>query len=81
MSDSQKKHLRVEYNGIVLFDGHVDEVNWTDSASGVTVNGRVRKPGQSAGGNFLDLLAAAAKKPAAQQDSDQINHQAAHAQQ
>lgn len=79
MNESVKKHLRVEYNGITLFDGEVDEVNWTDGSTGVTVNGRIRRPGSSgsAAGGFLDMLAAAAgKKPLIEQPREELNPQA-----
>ena len=52
------KQLRVEYNGIVLFDGQVDEVSWSDSDSGVTVTGKMRRAGGGGGGaaGLLELL-------------------------
>lgn len=50
------KNLKVEYNGIVLFDGNVDEVSWSDSENGVTVSGKIRRPGTGGGGGFLDML-------------------------
>lgn len=58
------KHLRVEYNGIVLFDGNVDEVNWSDGPGGVTVSGKVKaKAAQNGGGGgLLDLLTSASKR-------------------
>jgi hypothetical protein len=56
------KHLRVEYNGIVLFDGQVDEVSWNDSEGGVTVSGKMRRAGGSGGGGLLDLLAGARRQ-------------------
>lgn len=54
------KHLKVEYNGIVLFDGDVEEVNWSDSTNGVTVTGKVRSGG--GGGGLLDILTAASRR-------------------
>ena len=73
------KHLKVEYEGTVLFDGEVDEVVWRDDANGVTVTGRMRREGGS-GSALIDLLSSAARRsktlsgeianqPAPQQDS------------
>jgi hypothetical protein len=59
------KHLRVEYNGIVLFDGGVDEVNWSDGPNGISVNGKFGKSASVGGGvagGLMDLLTAASKK-------------------
>lgn len=59
-----KKHLKIEYNETVLFDGEVDEVVWNDGVNGVTVTGRNRRAGSTAGGGsaLIDLLSAAARK-------------------
>lgn len=58
------KHLRVEYNGIVLFDGNVDEVSWNDSDNGVTVTGKMRRAGGQSGGagGFLEMLTNASRQ-------------------
>ena len=59
------KHLRVEYNGIVLFDGGVDEVDWRDGPGGISVTGKFGKPAGAGGGvagGLMDLLTAASKK-------------------
>ena len=53
------KHLRIEYtteggNKIVLFNGEVAEVIWSDSAAGVRVEGKTQAA--AAGMNLLDLL-------------------------
>lgn len=58
------KHLKVEYNNIVLFDGEVEEVNWSDGPTGVTVTGKVRVAAGAAGngGGFLDFLTAASRR-------------------
>jgi hypothetical protein len=52
------KHLFVEYttdagNKIVLFDDEVAEVTWSDSASGVRVEGKTQAA--AAGGNQTAL--------------------------
>lgn len=58
------KHLRVEYNGIVLFDDDVDEVSWSDSDNGVTVTGKIRRAGAPGGGagGFLEMLTGASRQ-------------------
>lgn len=61
------KHLRVEYNGIVLFDAGVDEVNWTDGPNGIQVSGKYGKqaqPQQGSGlaGSLAEILTSASKK-------------------
>lgn len=56
------KSLYVRCGDVVLFDGEVDEVSWTDGPSGVSVAGKIRKPASGGGSNFLDLLSAAASK-------------------
>jgi hypothetical protein len=56
------KHLKVEYNGIVLFDGDVEEVTWNENGNGVSVSGKIKT---SNSGGLLDLLTAASKKQTA----------------
>jgi hypothetical protein len=61
------KHLFVEYttdagNKIVLFDDEVAEVTWSDSASGVRVEGKTQAAVSGGGmGGLLDLLTGASK--------------------
>jgi len=59
------KHLKVEYNSVVLFDGPVDEMTWSDGASGVSFAGKFPGQGGSSaqkGANFLtDLLTSVSK--------------------
>lgn len=60
------KHLFVEYttdagNKIVLFDDEVAEVTWSDSASGVRVEGKTQAAASSGMGGLLDLLTGASK--------------------
>lgn len=56
------KHLRVEYNDVILFDGDVDEVVWSDGAAGVSVTGKIKRQAGGAGaGSFFEKLAAASK--------------------
>lgn len=59
------KNLKVEYNGVVLFDGEVDEVIWNDGPSGVAVTGkfaRVANAGSGVAGGLMEFLTAASKK-------------------
>lgn len=53
------KHLKIEYNGIVLFDDEVAEISWQDNEGGVTVTG---KTGKGGGSSIFDLLSAAARQ-------------------
>lgn len=40
------KHLKIEYNGRVLFDGEVVGMDWSEGTDQVTVTGRLtEKPG------------------------------------
>ena len=60
------KHLFVEYttdagNKIVLFDDEVAEVTWSDSASGVRVEGKTQAAASGGMGGLLDLLTGASK--------------------
>lgn len=61
------KHLKIEYtteggNTIVLFDSEVAEVTWSDSASGVRVEGKTQAATGGGGmGGLLDLLTGASK--------------------
>jgi len=56
------KHLRIEYNNIVLFDGNVSEISWQDTDGAVSVTGKTGTQASGGIGNFFDLLSAAAKK-------------------
>ena len=55
------KTLKIISNDIVLFDGEVNEVSFTDGEAGVKVEGRYKRAGGS-GSGFLDLLTAAQKR-------------------
>lgn len=50
------KHLKVEYNGLTLFDAEVEELQWADGPSGVTVNGKLPKPTPAPGAGVSGLL-------------------------
>lgn len=57
--------LKIEYNGMVIHDGNVDELTWTDAPGMVTVVGKLmaRKPAASGQGlgTLLGALAGARK--------------------
>lgn len=55
------KNLKIVYNGMVLFDGDVEEFQWSDSASGVTATGKAKRSNGS-NGNFFDMLVGARKQ-------------------
>jgi len=60
------KHLKVEYNGVVLFDGEVDEVQWVDGPGAMAISGKFPVERAASGGGIatglLDMLSAASKK-------------------
>lgn len=61
------KHLKVEYNDVVLFDGEVDEVVWSDGASGVNVSGKFKRQGGAGNAaGFFEKIAAASKAKTAE---------------
>lgn len=53
--------LKIEYNGMTLFDGEVSELQWSDGAGGVTVHGKVggQKP---SGAGILEMITNASKQ-------------------
>ena len=75
----QMKTLTITYAGVRIFDGPVDEFQWIDTETGVTVTGKTKPPARPAGGGLLELLTSAAAsrrpQPAAQAAStdDQID--------
>ena len=65
------KRLLIQWDGKTLHDGEVDEIVWSDSDSGVSVQGKVRRvagakrtPG---GGGILEALASARKQQTAKE--------------
>ena len=56
------KHLTVIYNDHTLFDSEINELVWSDSDSGIKIEGR-RKQRSSGGGagGLLDMLASVSK--------------------
>jgi len=61
------KHLEILYDGHTLFDGDVEELQWSDSSDGVQVVGKYQRQQ-----NFLEKLAAQQqqKMAAAQQQKN-----------
>lgn len=55
------KNLKIVYNGMVLFDGDVEEFQWSDSDSTVTATGKSKRANGSSG-NFFDMLVGARKQ-------------------
>lgn len=58
------KNLKIEYNNVILFDGEVDEVVWSDGPVGVAISGKHKKVARPGGGanGLLDMLTSASKK-------------------
>jgi hypothetical protein len=49
------KNLTIVYDGKTLYDADVDEIVWTDSPYGVSVQGKI-KPAKGSGKGLLDLI-------------------------
>jgi hypothetical protein len=65
------KHLTITVGDLPLFDGDVDEITFTDSDAGVSVQGKMRRATTSGGGAALmQLLSAASKKPTQEVESN-----------
>lgn len=59
------KDLKIEYGGLILWDGPVDEFHWEDSPNEVKVSGKVKGQAGKGIGDLLSGLGnglAAAKK-------------------
>jgi hypothetical protein len=57
------KHLVITVGELTLFDGDVDEITFTDSDAGVSIQGKMRRSTTSGGGAALmQLLSSATKK-------------------
>lgn len=57
------KHLTITVDAMTLFDGDVDEIVFTDSDAGVSIQGKMRRATTSNGGAALmQLLSSATKK-------------------
>jgi len=66
------KHLTITVGDLTLFDGDVDEIVFTDSDAGVSIQGKLRRATTSGGGGaaLMQLLSAASKKPTTEVDSN-----------
>jgi hypothetical protein len=65
------KHLTITVGALTLFSGDVDEIVFTDSDAGVSIQGKMRRANTSGGGAALmQLLSAASKKPNTEVDSN-----------
>jgi len=53
-------HLLIQYKDLTLFDGEVDELSMADTASGISVAGKITK--QPPAGGLLELLGAARRR-------------------
>jgi hypothetical protein len=60
------KHLTITVGDLTLFSGDVDEIVFTDSDAGVSVQGKMRRATTSGGGGALMQLLSAATKQATQ---------------
>ena len=57
------KHLTITVGDLTLFSGEVDEIVFTDSDAGVSIQGKMRRANTSGGGAALmQLLSSATKK-------------------
>jgi hypothetical protein len=64
------KRLLIQWDGKTLHDGEVDEIVWSDSDSGVSVQGKSRRAGVKrtpGGGGILEALASARKQQTAKE--------------
>ena len=68
------KHLTIIYNPgsgpVQLFDGPVEELVWSDSTSGVRVEGKVKGSSKGSAG-LVDFISAASKHKTAVKRSEQ----------
>jgi hypothetical protein len=58
------KHLTITVGDLTLFDGDVDEIVFTDSDAGVSVQGKMRRASSGNGSSALMQLLAGATKQA-----------------
>lgn len=57
------RNLKIEYRGMVLFDGEISELQWSDGEGGVTVHGKLAQSvRKQSGANLLEMIAGASKK-------------------
>jgi hypothetical protein len=63
------KHLTITVGDLTLFDGDVDEIVFTDSDAGVSIQGKMRRATTSGGGAALMQLLSSATKKSTQEES------------
>ena len=64
------KHLTITVGDLTLFDGDVDEIVFTDSDAGVSIQGKMRRATTPGGGAALmQLLSSATKKSTQEVDN------------
>ena len=63
------KHLTITVEDLTLFDGDVDEIVFTDSDAGVSIQGKMRRATTSNGGAALMQLLSSATKKSTQEET------------
>ena len=67
--------LRIERDGLVLFDADVDSIEYAEKTDGtVSVVGRPAQPERAAGSGIADALKALGEKAAQRQREQNIEH-------
>jgi hypothetical protein len=65
------KNPTITVGDLTLFDGTVDEIVFTDSDAGVSVQGKLRRAGSSNAGALMQLLASGTKQaPTTEEGND-----------
>ena len=64
------KNLTITVGDLTLFSGDVDEIVFTDSDAGVSIQGKMRRATTSNGGAALMQLLSSATKKSTQEDSN-----------
>ena len=64
------KHLTITVGDLTLFSGDVDEIVFTDSDAGVSIQGKMRRSTTSNGGAALMQLLSSATKKQTQEESN-----------
>ena len=64
------KHLTITVGDLTLFDSDVEEIVFTDSDAGVSIQGKMRRPTTSGGGAALMQLLSSATKKSTQEESN-----------
>lgn len=63
------KHLTITVGTLTLFSGDVDEIVFTDSDAGVSIQGKIRRATTSGGGAALMQLLSNATKKSTQEET------------